>query len=203
MTPAARPPTPKQVTAAGHDYTLAGWWRRAGGWLLDALILSIPVLAIQAVLGASLYSDPGAFGLGGHPTAGSLARITLNVVALLADLVYAAWLIGRRGQTVGMLAVGIIAIDPQRGSPLGMSKAWKRAIAAFLLTTLWTEWVFLSGFGHAHTNHPAPAQTILTLLGITLVLLTYLWPLGSSRNQTLQDKAVGSLIVLKSRSPRT
>ena len=49
-------------TAAG-TFQLAGWWQRAGAWILDGLIVFVPILCLEFIIGASAYHHAGAFGV--------------------------------------------------------------------------------------------------------------------------------------------
>jgi uncharacterized RDD family membrane protein YckC len=85
------------------------------------------------------------------------------------EVLYAAYLIlllGGRGQTVGNMAVRTRTVDAQTGGIPGYGKAAIRWFVQFIL-------------------------------GITVIgaILSYLWPLWDSRNQTLHDKAAGTLVV--------
>ena len=88
-------------------------------------------------------------------------------VDLLASLTYTALLLGSpRAQTVGMMAVGTRCLDVRTGAPIGVPRAAARWLIQELL--------------------------VLTIVG---GLLDIFWPIPDSRNQTLHDKAVGSVIV--------
>ena len=50
------------------------------------------------------------------------------------------------------------------------------------------------GFNNVIGPRP-PAEVLFVLLGVAGLLTTGLWPLGSSMNQTLQDKAAGTVVV--------
>lgn len=88
-------------------------------------------------------------------------------VDLLASLTYTALLLGSpRAQTVGMMAVGTRCLDVRTGVPIGVPRSAARWLIQELL--------------------------VLTIVG---GLLDIFWPIPDRRNQTLHDKAVGSVIV--------
>ena len=81
--------------------------------------------------------------------------------------VYAFILLGVvRAQTVGMMALGTRVVDANTGGPIGFSRSFGRA-------------------------------AVYLLLAITIVggLIDILWPLWDRRNQTLHDKAIGSVLI--------
>jgi hypothetical protein len=186
-----------RILIGGHQFVLAGWWRRAGGWLLDYLVILVPTLLVDIAISEIMYSKSGAFGFpGDHPSAGLTARVLVNLLGLAIGITYAAWLIGARGQTVGMMASRVRAIDQNNGTRLTMAQAWQRALALFVLTTLWTEADFLSGLGHHGTTHLDRLQGFFVLVAAIGALLTFMWPLRSGRNQTLQDRFAKSVVVI-------
>ncbi len=83
-----------------------------------------------------------------------------------------------RGQTVGMMAVGVRAVRDESFAVLGYGRALARAV--------------IEGFFR-----------LLSLLSIFLGivwLLDMLWPLWDGKRQTLHDK-VGGSVVLRVRAP--
>ena len=120
------------------------------------------------------------------------ALVALLVISAIAQLLYAALFIGRRGSTPGMLAVGIRAVDRTTGNLLGARRAWRRTLTAFALSGLALDVGALFDLGRATVSGVA---VFLQLLGAVGFFLTYLWPLGNPLNQTLQDKAADSVVV--------
>jgi uncharacterized RDD family membrane protein YckC len=103
----------------------AGFWLRFGAVLIDGLLLTFVFLPLNVALGASLY----------------------YVISTPAGIAYYVVLEGgRRGQTVGKMAVGIRVIDLARGGPIGYARAFVRYIGRFvsflvvLLGYLWMLW---------------------------------------------------------------
>lgn len=94
---------------------LAGWWRRAGGLIIDALIVGAVVFLISL----------------------AITRKTTTIgyaVSIAVQLVYQIVLIGRQGQTIGMRALGIVLQDTSTGrSQIGYQKSALRAITAFVI----------------------------------------------------------------------
>jgi uncharacterized RDD family membrane protein YckC len=150
---------------------LAGWGIRLGGFVIDGVILYV----FQFILGVLLHRNQT---LRVHftmtRTDGSVQHNSISLlVFLLAGLVYLAYgaiMIGGRGQTVGMMAVGIRAVRAEDDGPVGLGRALGRAVVQLVLS-----WTAIFG------------------------LLSGLFPLWDKRRQTLQDKAARTLVV-RSRS---
>lgn len=129
-------------------FYLAGWWSRVGATIVDTAILLIPILVISF--------------LGG--------RAGGTILAVVVEASYYTYMLSRRGQTVGNMAVGTRVVDARTGGPIGPGRALGRWAAQVLF-----------GLG-------------VFLLFIPL-LLDYLWPLWDPRNQTLHDKIASTVVV--------
>jgi len=180
----------------GRPYVLSGWWRRVGGLLLDNLIIGLPLGIVGLILIANTahFSEVpgGSVTFSGQFTGWLVVYELLSVAVTIS---YGALLIGARGQTVGMMALGIKAVEKGSAAPLGYKRAWQRALVVFALIQLPD---LLAAFFRLGTDVSAArisAAGFLQLAGTVLTFVTYLWPLGSDWNQTLQDKAVGSIVV--------
>ncbi|MCU4184709.1 RDD family protein [Acidiferrimicrobium sp. IK] len=88
-------------------------------------------------------------------------------LSFVLGLLYVSLLLAYRTQTVGMMALGTRCVDARTGMPISMGRAFGRTLVS-------------------------------DLLGITIIggILDVLWPLWDPQNQTLHDKAVGSLVVM-------
>ena len=141
--------------SAGHE--LASWWSRVGAYVIDSLLLLVPLAVLIAVL----------FALNPDDDSGAWAVLTVGYLAtLVLPFVYFTVMHGSgRGQTYGKRALGIRVVD-DNGGPIGRGRAFGR-------------------------------YAITLAFGIFFIpaVLDYLWPLGDKRNQSLHDKAVGSLVV--------
>jgi uncharacterized RDD family membrane protein YckC len=116
-------PTPAPTGRASGPR--AGFWRRFAAYLLDQIILGIPVVIVV------LISDQ---------TVG-------NVVSFALTLAYFSFFEGGpTGQTVGKKALGIRVIDFKVGGPIGYGRGLVRTIARLLsgivlfLGYLWMLW---------------------------------------------------------------
>jgi uncharacterized RDD family membrane protein YckC len=104
-----------------------------------------------------------------HARIDFLALIVVTVVAALYNAILVG---GPRGQTVGMMAVGIRAVPD--GTDQG-AVGYGTALLRWLL------------------------QLVLWIVVVVPWILDMLWPLWDRKNQTLHDKAVGT-VVLRVRS---
>lgn len=91
----------------------------------------------------------------------------IDLVFLAAFFLYITLLLGGSGQTLGNRAVSTRVVDANRGTPIGNNRAAVRALVQIVLQITFIGWI-----------------------------IDFLWPLFDSRNQTLHDKAAGSLVIL-------
>lgn len=96
----------------------------------------------------------------------ALGRTGGDIVVWILYAAYLIVLIGLRGQTVGNMAVNSRTVDAISGGIPGYGKAAIRWLVLFVLN--------------------------ITVIG---GIINVLWPLWDSRNQTLHDKAAGTLVV--------
>ena len=182
---------------SGHlsGLVLSGWWRRVGGSLLDGVILSGPLLIVESVFGTTGITFSGnAFNQMHQAPTHVALRILFLVIGLATSTTYGIWMLGRRGQTVGMMATGIRAIDQATGGPLTWRQTIRRVIALYLIAGLWTDIGFFVMLSE-HLATTSGLSNLFTALGFIGSATTFLWPLGSAQNQTLQDKVAGTIVV--------
>ncbi len=171
MAPAGFPP-PGAFVQPGTRMTssgvpLAGWGIRFGGFLIDGVLLYI----VQIILGAVLHRTHALRVTFAMTQSNGTVRhnsISLLVVILagILFLIYGGVMIGSRGQTLGMMAVGIKAVSDPDGGPVGMGRAFGRAVVQILLSYT-----------------------------VVVGLISDLFPLWDAKRQTLQDKAVSTVVV--------
>jgi len=176
--PSMPPPPPSYPTGPGGypppQYgaptvaPFAGWGIRLGGWLIDAVIF----IVVQLIVGAILRSSNV---LTLHYTTnmhnGTIRHNRIDflviVITVILAIAYATALIGGRGQTVGMMAVGIRAVtDGTQDGAVSHGKAFGRALLEQVLRFTVIIWI-----------------------------LDMLWPLWDGKNQTLHDKAAGTVVL--------
>jgi len=137
---------------------LAGYWARVGGFLIDAVIIfaaSAVILALDH--GYHLHTASGRFRV----------EPGTELVLLLLGALYASLLIGLRGQTVGMMAVRIKAVDANTGGLIGFWRALGRDLF----------------------------ERVLAVVVFIPWLIDVLFPIWDPRNQTLHDKVVSTVVI--------
>jgi uncharacterized RDD family membrane protein YckC len=88
---------------------LAGWWQRFGGYVLDAIIVDVPVFVVSFAIEQSQPANTIPGTTGRH--IGAAAQAAVVAITLLITLGYPYLLLRYKGQTVGMMAVSIRAVD--------------------------------------------------------------------------------------------
>jgi uncharacterized RDD family membrane protein YckC len=165
-------PPPTYGEPAGPPY--ASWGIRIGGYLID-LVVFIPLGVVLFLVFRHTHV------LQMHLTTrrnGTETRRTYSLLSLfvlgVAYLAYTTILCGnRRGQTVGMMAVGIRVVRDGTLDVVGYGRALGRSL---------TESVFRI------------IGTITIILGIVW-LLDMLFPLWDKKNQTLHDKIASTVVI--------
>jgi uncharacterized RDD family membrane protein YckC len=171
---------------------LAGWWQRFGGYVLDAIIVDVPVFVVSFAIEQSQPASTIPGTTGRHLDAA--AQVAVVAITVLVTLAYPYLLLRYKGQTVGMMAVGVRAVDRSSGAALTSAQTAHRVLAFFVLVTVWAQISILIAFHHVFG--PAPvAEILLRLLSVAALVATALWPLGNPVKQTLQDKAADTVVV--------
>jgi len=163
---------------------LAPWWKRLLAILIDDVILLVPlVVALVIVFDHVLHTlQFGTNEFNSNVTANSTAlahdNLLLWSIAFALEVAYFALLNGgRRGQTVGKMALKIAVRDARTGGPIGVWRAAGR-FACFA--------VFEIPF--------AGPLAFLRLLSL-LYLIDCLAPLWDGRRQAWHDHVVRSIVV--------
>ncbi len=147
---------------------LAHYGPRLGAWVLDWVIVLIVTSAANAAFDTAKLAGWTFRIHQTHP-----ARVTTfhySVVSLVVDaaiaILYGGLLCGTRGQTVGMMALRLRAIDAESGSSIGVLRGLWRALFEYLcFIVFFVPWV-----------------------------IDMLFPLWDERNQTLHDKVSGTVV---------
>jgi uncharacterized RDD family membrane protein YckC len=158
--------------------------------VLDALIIDVPVLIVGVVVASTQGDIPGTTVR--HDDAA--AQLTVVLVSVLIGLAYPYLLLRHKGQTVGMMAVGVRAIDRTSGATPTSAQAARRVLAYFAVVTLWLQISILIEFHHVYGREPS-GEILFRLLALAALITTALWPLGNPVKQTLQDKAAGTIVI--------
>jgi uncharacterized RDD family membrane protein YckC len=117
---------------------LVSYGRRLGSWLIDWLIVGVVSGVIIALSGA--YSHTSTTTTYADGSASQYASFNLNwegiSIQVAIALLYGMLLCGsKRGQTVGMMAVGVRAVDGS-GESIGYLRAVWRAFFEYLMAVL-------------------------------------------------------------------
>jgi uncharacterized RDD family membrane protein YckC len=118
-------PTQADAPPSGPSGPRAGFWSRFAAYLLDTLIVAVPVVVVILLTS----TDVG------------------NIVSILLSWAYFTYFEGGpTGQTIGKRALGIRVIDFKAGGPIGYGRGLLRQIArilsgiVFFLGYLWMLW---------------------------------------------------------------
>lgn len=171
------------IPAAPVPGELAGWWSRVGAALIDALVITVPAVALLALVLLLLAGPLGAVTISDSDT-GLLVGILVVVVSLLllmsaifvTALLYAPLTMRREGshngQTWGKQLLGIRVVRMSGEPQTFASAAAREAGVKFLL------------FG---------------VVGGTLAsiptILDWLWPLWDDGNRALHDMVVDTRVI--------
>jgi uncharacterized RDD family membrane protein YckC len=180
--PGPGPPTPPRGwgTPAAGGWTppppgpvpgreLASWGRRALALVVDSLILAAMATPGIALLGAGAATDSDGTGPDQANAALVAAGLALMLAALAVQFWQQGWRQGARGQSWGKQLLGIGLVRRDGGQPPGGGVGLGRMLLRLLL-------------GNASCG--------------LYTLLTYLWPLWDADRQTLDDKIVGTVVVV-------
>ena len=152
------PPPPSEAVTA-----YAPWWRRAIAAVLDWLLVAVPIGLFGAVSGlVDVVRD----------VEGDVVRVDvstgMSVLVFAAAIVYSGLMDGgRRGATVGKMALLIQVRDAENGGPIGFARAAVRRFVFLILFELYV----LPG------------------------LVNAVWPLLDPRRQALHDKLARSVVM--------
>jgi uncharacterized RDD family membrane protein YckC len=171
---AGGPPAPAMAPGAvAGQFVLSGWWRRAGAFLLDGVIVGagaiLLLIAITAPFSIGFFAGDD-FGIVSLVVGLIFAAICVSIIALL----YAPLLMARtNGKTLGRMVCGIrvVRADTQ---PITFGFAMLREVAVKGLL-----------FGIAGAITGGLAQ-----------LVDYLWPLWDEENRALHDFIVNTRTIL-------
>ena len=162
-------PPPPPVLEKPIDPALAGYGVRLGAWFLDFVIVTAVSIPLLIPLGGAFHETTVTTEAGtSHSVHFGVHGFGFLIQAALV-LLYGTLFIGsRRGQTLGMMILGIrcVAEDMPTDS-ISYGRAFLRALIEYLLAlALFVPWV-----------------------------VDMLFPLWDGRKQTIHDKAGGSLVI--------
>jgi uncharacterized RDD family membrane protein YckC len=126
---------PYQGGVAGQP-TYAGFWIRVVAWLIDSVIIGIPIFIVLVILSVVVG------GVNGAATSGSTSQqnaaaaasggvlILFYLVVLVISVAYWVYFWGTSGSTLGMRLFHLRVVDAQTGAPIGIG----RAVVRWLMT---------------------------------------------------------------------
>lgn len=176
------PPWPQSVeyvAAPAPVYELSGWWRRAGAFMIDSVLVSVASTLVTLPLGLgmgvlSFESDDTTITAADIGYQGISMGISLVFYALIVALVMAK----TNGRSVGKMAAGIRVVR-EDGEQIS--------------------------FGFALLREVVVKQFLFGILSIATLfiaeLLNYLWPLWDPQNRALHDRMVKTRVVRTDRVP--
>jgi uncharacterized RDD family membrane protein YckC len=151
----------------------ASWGIRVGGYLIDTVIFLVVLVVLLVVFRHSNTLEVHLMARRGTTRKRHISALPFIITAVLY-VAYGTVLCGsKRGQTVGMMAVGVRAVRDGSFGVLGYGRALTRAVVEGLLRLI---------------------EFLFVLLGV-IWLLDMLFPLWDAKRQTLHDKVAGSVVV--------
>jgi uncharacterized RDD family membrane protein YckC len=176
--PGAYPPPPPQWESGQAGPVYATWGIRVGGYLIDFVIFAAVTVVLALLMRHSHTLQVHFMMKRGANRQRSFSALPFLITAVLY-VVYGTIFCGsRRGQTVGMMAVGVRAVRDGTFERLGYTRAGVRALAEGVLRSL----------------------ELLNPFLLLVWLLDALYPLWDRKRQTLHDK-VGGSVVLRGQPP--
>ena len=164
------PPPGSAETPSGTPY--ATWGIRVGGYLIDAVIFLVVLALFYLLFRHSHTLDVHLMARKGTRRR-NLSAVPFLITGLLW-IAYGTFLCGSpRGQTVGMMAVGVRAVRDESLGELGYGRALGRAVFEGVLRLI---------------------NLLFFLLGLVWIL-DMLFPLWDKKRQTLHDKVAGSVVL--------
>jgi uncharacterized RDD family membrane protein YckC len=118
---------------------LVSYGRRLGGWLIDWLIVGVVSSVIIGVSGAYDHSNTTTTYANGSTSHVAGFHVGVPGILIHAVIVLAYGMVfcgSKRGQTVGMMAVGVRAVDIGSGDSIGFGRALWRAFFEYLMAVL-------------------------------------------------------------------
>jgi uncharacterized RDD family membrane protein YckC len=170
-------PLPSFPAASSSGYTLASFWKRFLGYLIDYVLLTVAGVLILASVHGGFLAD------------------VIIVVAL--SFVYNSVFIGFvHGQTLGMRILSIKCVDQDGHSEIDYARAAKRTLFYSVL-------LFIGNLERLNRySHPTTVQVhhelheeLLYLVFRIPFLVDLLWVAWDQKNQTLHDKYAHTIVI--------
>ena len=165
----------------------AGFWRRLAGFVVDWLLCFVlPSIVSSLILLGVGYSDRSAW----------VDGLWMLFVALVIFAYFTYFAV--RGSSPGMAIAGIKLVDVSTGEPPVLAKALIRGL---LMTVLIGSWflLLLLDWGGGSGNLSNGAALILNIAYVAFLVsfFGHLWIAWDRKRQTLQDKAAGVVVMMR------
>ncbi len=158
----------------------SSWGRRLGAFIIDNLILGIPIGGLVMTRVLAEMSAAGMLDSSAPPSEAALNNFMNDMmgefmlygfIGSVISLLYFVLMHGTLGRTLGKMAVGIKVIRDD-GTPCDLGAAFKRAVVY-------------------------PIAGGVPYIGGLVTILNGLWPLWDEKRQSLGDKLAGTYVVRK------
>jgi uncharacterized RDD family membrane protein YckC len=175
--PAPLPSYPAKSGPTMGSYSLATFWRRFLGFVIDYILLIVIEILILRPVHASFAATV--------------------VASTLISFLYNSLLIGfNHGQTLGMRMVSVKCVDQDGVTEINFSRAVKRAIFYGALTVI-ASLENVHRYAHPTTSqlHHLVHQELIAVVLALPHLIDLLWVAWDKRNQTLHDKFARTVVI--------
>ena len=121
--PPAQPPA--YAYGAAPQVTYGGFWIRFVAYIIDAIIIGIPILILAVILGVVMGVAMGASGTTSDTAVNTASQGVGSLVELIAFVVSVGYFVffWGRGQTLGMRLFHLRVADATTGAPIGYGRA--------------------------------------------------------------------------------
>lgn len=144
-----------QQTYASTESPYAGFWRRVGAYLIDYILLAIPIFILAVPFGVFVSRAPGEAPGGG--------LFVWYLIAIVGSWLYYALMESSQYQaTLGKMAIGIVATDA-KGQRLTFGRATGRYFGKFISG-------LVCGIGFLFAAFTEKKQAVHDLIASTLVV---------------------------------
>lgn len=168
--------------AGSIEPNLAGFWWRALGFIIDSIIVALVTTLPLHQMSADFYVA---------------AVVTLAITFLYFFLLITYW----NGATIGMRVASIRCVDMKDRGSVGLRQSAIRSAAYTFLVAIGSFYHYTiyknptTAQSHQEGKHVAVAFCLLVPH-----LLDLLWVAWDNKNQTLHDKAAGTLVIRDDKS---
>lgn len=125
-------PATQGAQASGPAQIYPSGWKRFGAYMIDGLIVAVPLVIVAVVIGAAI-----GFSLAGEMEQRNIVLIAQGVVAIIGTVVMTLYygLVGssQANATVGQRAMGFKMVDAKTGAAPRSGQVWQWALTRSLV----------------------------------------------------------------------